>query len=378
MSIPPLFVCPISLDLFTDPVTLSTGQTYDRPAIERWLSSGNLTCPVTMQRLRDASLVPNTTLRALIDNWLLSTAPHESPQSPDDTNSSLPLFKHNLASIETSINTKLDTLKKLRESPTEHKRSVERELVRLLLSDEITLATEALECVVSLLSSPSIMGHLNMLKELPNQERLFDLMVRGDARVKRGLCRLLESIASSPDARALCAMIARAQKPIVEELVTLLRHEEREVSDAAAASVCALARAVETNNHARARLVECGAVEGLVRYASRARVDGGGCVRALGAVEVLMGEEGAGERAMGAVGELVGMVFRVAEHEGSEHAVGALAEVCRGSEKAREKAVEAGVVGRLLLLMQSQCGSTGKAKAKALLKLLRCMGNVQG
>ncbi|XVF61030.1 hypothetical protein PTKIN_Ptkin08bG0095500 [Pterospermum kingtungense] len=39
-TIPPLFRCPISLDLFTDPVTLCTGQTYDRSSIEKWLASG--------------------------------------------------------------------------------------------------------------------------------------------------------------------------------------------------------------------------------------------------------------------------------------------------------------------------------------------------
>ncbi|KAJ0973123.1 hypothetical protein J5N97_021082 [Dioscorea zingiberensis] len=75
MSIPLLFRCPISLDLFTDPVTLSTGQTYDRPSIEQWLARGNRTCPVTMQRLHDTSLVPNHTLRHLIDQWLLTCTP---------------------------------------------------------------------------------------------------------------------------------------------------------------------------------------------------------------------------------------------------------------------------------------------------------------
>ncbi|KAK6119504.1 hypothetical protein DH2020_046754 [Rehmannia glutinosa] len=72
MVIPPLFKCPISLDLFKDPVTLCTGQTYDRPCIQKWLESGNLTCPVTMQKLHDSSMVPNHTLRHLIDDWLRS------------------------------------------------------------------------------------------------------------------------------------------------------------------------------------------------------------------------------------------------------------------------------------------------------------------
>ncbi|KAJ6760671.1 hypothetical protein OIU79_025501 [Salix purpurea] len=37
------FRCPISLELMTDPVTVSTGQTYDRSSIQRWLKAGNMT-----------------------------------------------------------------------------------------------------------------------------------------------------------------------------------------------------------------------------------------------------------------------------------------------------------------------------------------------
>ena len=67
ITIPHLFRCPISLDLFEDPVTLCTGQTYDRSSIEKWFSAGNLTCPVTMQKLHDPSIVTNHTLRHLIN-----------------------------------------------------------------------------------------------------------------------------------------------------------------------------------------------------------------------------------------------------------------------------------------------------------------------
>ncbi|KAL5076098.1 hypothetical protein RYX36_015082 [Vicia faba] len=35
--------CPISLELMTDPVTVSTGQTYNRASIQQWFNSGNIT-----------------------------------------------------------------------------------------------------------------------------------------------------------------------------------------------------------------------------------------------------------------------------------------------------------------------------------------------
>ena len=42
-----------------------------------------------------------------------------------------------------------------------------------------------------------------------------------------------------------------------------------------------------------------------------------------------------------------------------------------GRRAARSEAVGAGVVTQLLLLLQSQCGARAKAKARALLKLLK-------
>lgn len=63
------FRCPISLELMTDPVTVSTGQTYDRVSIEKWLKSGNLVCPKTGEKLTSIELVPNTSLKKLIHQY---------------------------------------------------------------------------------------------------------------------------------------------------------------------------------------------------------------------------------------------------------------------------------------------------------------------
>lgn len=63
------FRCPISLELMTDPVTVSTGQTYDRVSIQKWLKSGNLICPKTGGKLTSTELVPNTSLKKLIQQF---------------------------------------------------------------------------------------------------------------------------------------------------------------------------------------------------------------------------------------------------------------------------------------------------------------------
>jgi hypothetical protein len=67
--VPSFFKCPISLELMKDLVVLCTGQSYERSIIEPWLEARNHTCPATMQMLASLELVPNHTLRCLIQNW---------------------------------------------------------------------------------------------------------------------------------------------------------------------------------------------------------------------------------------------------------------------------------------------------------------------
>jgi hypothetical protein len=77
---PEALQCPITLELMTDPVTVATGQTYDRASIKKWIKSGCRMCPVTGERLRSAELVPNTAARGIIEQLLLSRGvvpPHE-------------------------------------------------------------------------------------------------------------------------------------------------------------------------------------------------------------------------------------------------------------------------------------------------------------
>ncbi|KAK1310951.1 U-box domain-containing protein 18 [Acorus calamus] len=72
--------CPISLELMLDPVTVSTGQTYDRASIKQWMRAGNLTCPVTGERLASTDLVPNLALKNLIRQFYpKSSKPNPNP-----------------------------------------------------------------------------------------------------------------------------------------------------------------------------------------------------------------------------------------------------------------------------------------------------------
>ncbi|KAI3452745.1 hypothetical protein Pfo_009408 [Paulownia fortunei] len=63
------FRCPITLEIMADPVTISTGHTYDRSSILKWFRSGNHTCPKTGERLICVDLVPNHALKRLIKQY---------------------------------------------------------------------------------------------------------------------------------------------------------------------------------------------------------------------------------------------------------------------------------------------------------------------
>ncbi|KAH1099180.1 hypothetical protein J1N35_016101 [Gossypium stocksii] len=67
--IPNEFLCPITLEIMTDPVIVATGQTYERESITKWLNSNHRTCPKTGQTLDHLSLAPNFALRNLILQW---------------------------------------------------------------------------------------------------------------------------------------------------------------------------------------------------------------------------------------------------------------------------------------------------------------------
>ncbi|KAI7996306.1 U-box domain-containing protein 19 [Camellia lanceoleosa] len=63
------FLCPISLEIMIDPVTVSTGHTYDRSSILKWFKAGNSTCPKTGEKLKSTDLVPNLALKRLISQY---------------------------------------------------------------------------------------------------------------------------------------------------------------------------------------------------------------------------------------------------------------------------------------------------------------------
>ncbi|CAN6475957.1 unnamed protein product [Victoria cruziana] len=391
MRIPHLYRCPISLDLFSDPVTLSTGQTYDRSSIEKWFSDGNDTCPVTMQKLHDFTMVPNHTLRHLIDSWLLMEAQFD-PQCQEviGPNASIGSLKLNLQSVEAAPALKLDTLRKIRALTKESdmRRSCFTQLgfLPLLLQlvfqvpessteverKDLELAEEGLCCILNLLMAPCTdkFEALNMLKSPVCLGSLVDLLEQGGTNIKMSLCQLVESITSFSQTQGLNLILGRTER-LVRGLVRLLQCRRHvSLSNAALRAVSGLCSL--NSNHED--IIKAGAVDGLI--ASIQEDDKRITSRALSTVEVLSVHD-SGKAALinneKAVPVLVKMLFRVSDSGGSEIAVGLLLDVCQNSPKVQETAIRAGAVTQILLLLQSQCSFRAKSKARMLLKLLRSM-----
>lgn len=73
-SVSDSFKCPLTLEVFRDPVIAPDGITYERAAIEDWIARGNKTSPVTRKPISAGSLVPNFALKSLIDEQVASGA----------------------------------------------------------------------------------------------------------------------------------------------------------------------------------------------------------------------------------------------------------------------------------------------------------------
>uniref|UniRef100_A0A0E0DHP1 RING-type E3 ubiquitin transferase n=1 Tax=Oryza meridionalis TaxID=40149 RepID=A0A0E0DHP1_9ORYZ len=69
-TIPSDFLCPLTRQIFNRPVTIETGQTFERHPIVQWFDKGIRVCPITGQELESLSIPDiNRVLKRLIDNW---------------------------------------------------------------------------------------------------------------------------------------------------------------------------------------------------------------------------------------------------------------------------------------------------------------------
>ena len=70
MDPPDDFLCPITLELFREPVIAADNNTYERSAILRWFRDGNRSSPITNQNLKNTQIQPNIALLGSINSFL--------------------------------------------------------------------------------------------------------------------------------------------------------------------------------------------------------------------------------------------------------------------------------------------------------------------
>jgi U-box domain/Armadillo/beta-catenin-like repeat len=68
------FMCPLTRQVMRDPVTIESGQTFEREAILKWFkecreSGRQPTCPLTQKSLKSTELTPCISLRKAIEEW---------------------------------------------------------------------------------------------------------------------------------------------------------------------------------------------------------------------------------------------------------------------------------------------------------------------
>ncbi|XVF05520.1 hypothetical protein REPUB_Repub05bG0179200 [Reevesia pubescens] len=370
--IPDDFRCPISLELMKDPVIVSTGQTYERSCIEKWLEQGHGTCPKTQQTLSSPALTPNYVLRSLIAQWCEANGiePPKRPSSSRPSKTTSACSPAERAKIEI-------LLRKLASSNPEDQRMAAGE-IRLLAKrnadNRVAIAEAgAIPLLVSLLSTPDSRTQEHAVTALLNlsicEENKGSIIscgaVPGIVQVlKKGSMEARENAAATLFSLSVVDenKVTIGASGAIPPLVTLLSEgTQRGKKDAATAlfNLC-----IYQGNKGKA--VRAGVVPTLMRLLTE---PGGGMVDEALAILAILASHPEGKSSIGAA-EAVPVLVDVIGNgspRNRENAAAVLVHLCAGDQQHLAEAQELGVMGPLVDLAQSGT-DRGKRKAAQLLE----------
>lgn len=365
-DVPSVFICPISLEPMQDPVTLCTGQTYERPNILKWLSLGHLTCPTTMQELWDNSITPNNTLYHLIYSWFSQRYLQMKKRSEDVQGRVIEL-------LDTLKNVKgqarIQALKELQQVITTHpsaKKTVDDHGGITLISSFLgpftshAVGSEAVGILVNLtLDSQSKISLMQPAKI----SLIVDMLNEGTIETKINCTNLIELLLDGNDFRT----------EIIESL-SLLAGLLRLVKDKRCPNgICSglnLLKMICSYNQVRNLVISIGAVSHLVQLLPSLNSD---CLESslfiLDVLSTLPEGRTALKDCSQTIPNLVRLLLRVTE-SCTQYALSILWAVCKlAPEECASIAVEAGLAAKLLLVLQSGCNPALKQRSAELLKL---------
>ncbi|KAG5131025.1 hypothetical protein AAZX31_13G207800 [Glycine max] len=386
-TVPKDFCCPISLDLMRDPVIISTGQTYDRSSISRWMEEGHTTCPKTGQMLAHTRLVPNRALRNLIVKWCTAHGvPLEPPEVMDAMGEVFPSACPTKASLEANRATATLLIQQLAGGSQAGKTVAAREIRLLAKTGKENRAfiaeAGAIPYLRNLLSSRNAVAQENSVTALlnlsifdKNKSRIMDeegclgsivdvLRFGHTTEAKENAAATLFSLSAVHDYKKIIADEMRA----VEALAGLLQEgTPRGKKDA----VTALFN-LSTHTENCVRMIEAGAVTALVSALGNEGVS----EEAAGALALIV-RQPIGAKAVvneeSAVAGLIGMM-RCGTPRGKENAVAAMLELCRsGGAAATERVVKAPALAGLLQTLLFTGTKRARRKAASLARVFqRC------
>ncbi|RWW51801.1 hypothetical protein BHE74_00041818 [Ensete ventricosum] len=366
LPVPAAFRCPISLELMKDPVTLRTGITYDRQSIESWLETGSLICPVTNQALGGDELLPNHTIRRLIQDWCVANRSFGVERIPTPRIPVTSIQASGLLSEIAFVGRRGDTarcqelvgkIKALGKESERNRRCIgSAGAGRVLSACFSELAAESFErsragAVEEILSALPLFFPLDQDSSLVLRELLSSLpprRINGVAGTD-GLVEALSKLIQNP-------ISPRATK----------------------ASLVAAFYLVASSDRAAAALADTGIISSLLEILVDS--DKGMCEKALAVLDGVLGCSRGREMAYGhalTVPVLVKKMLRVSDMA-TEFAVSALWKLCKNEKRGGGCSIEAVQVGafqKSLLLLQVGCSGETKEKVNDLLKLLNgCRG----
>ncbi|RWV82726.1 hypothetical protein GW17_00055754 [Ensete ventricosum] len=366
LPVPAPFRCPISLELMKDPVTLRTGITYDRQSIESWLETGSLICPVTNQALGGDELLPNHTIRRLIQDWCVANRSFGVERIPTPRIPVTSIQASGLLSEIAFVGRRGDTarcqelvgkIKALGKESERNRRCIgSAGAGRVLSACFSELAAESFErsragAAEEILSALPLFFPLDQDSSLVLRELLSSLpprRINGVAGTD-GLVEALSKLIQNP-------ISPRATK----------------------ASLVAAFYLVASSDRAAAALADTGIISSLLEILVDS--DKGMCEKALAVLDGVLGCSRGREMAYGhalTVPVLVKKMLRVSDMA-TEFAVSALWKLCKNEKRGGGCSIEAVQVGafqKSLLLLQVGCSGETKEKVNDLLKLLNgCRG----
>uniref|UniRef100_A0A803QN20 U-box domain-containing protein n=1 Tax=Cannabis sativa TaxID=3483 RepID=A0A803QN20_CANSA len=392
IEVPQFFICPISLEIMKDPVTLSTGITYDRESIEKWLFSGkNECCPVSKQPIiPDSDLTPNHTLRRLIQAWCTMNASHgiERIPTPKPPINKTQIIK--LINDAKSPQSQIKCLRRLRSIAAEsetNKRCLESAgavdfLASLIgnnynelendmsFSDHFARASDEALCILNNLQlSETVLKNL-MARNQELVESLTKVMQRGTCESRVHAVVLLKSLLEVADPMRIIGL----RPELFVELVQVLKDQDQ-VSKAAFKAALQLLIQLCPWGRNRIKAVEAGAVPVLIELLLETNSsEKRRCVEvAMAVLDTLCGcAEGRAEFLHHSAGlAMVSKKILRVSQTASEKAVRILHSISKFSATSGvlQEMLQLGVVAKLCLVLQVDCGSKTKERAREILKL---------